>query len=123
MGLDTSLDSSGPVKDVRKVGDATVVTLTGEIDMSCSPAVRRVLLQATAERAATIVIDASSVPHMDSSGVATMVEALQKVKRYHGRLVLVGLQDRVRSVFEIAKLTELFEMKPNLAEALNDGRG
>jgi anti-sigma B factor antagonist len=69
-----------------------------------------------------VVVDVSDVPHMDSSGVATLVEALQKVKRYKGRLVLVGMQDRVKSVFEISRLTELFEIKPRLAEVLDDGK-
>lgn len=44
------------------------------------------------------------------------------MKRYKGRLVLVGLQQRVRSVFEIAKLTDLFEIKSSVEEALRDGR-
>jgi len=111
----------GPVKQVRKLEDATVVTLTGEIDMYCSREVRQVLLEATGEKTPAIVVDVREVPHMDSSGVATLVEALQRVKRYDGRLVLVGLQERVKSVFEIAKLTDLFEIKPDLQEVLGNG--
>lgn len=116
------MSDSHPVKQVQKLGDTAVIHLTGDIDLSRSPEVRQALLDVTASRTASVVIDASEVPHMDSSGVATMVEALQRIKRYKGRLVLVGLQDRVRSVFEIAKLTDLFEIKSELAEVLGDDR-
>jgi len=122
MASDTFADKGGPVKQVRQMGGTTVVSLTGDIDLYCSPAVRNVLTEVTVNRPASVVIDASEVPHMDSSGVATMVEALQRIRRYNGRLVLVGLQARVRSVFEIAKLTDLFEIKAELAEVLGDGK-
>ena len=116
MSSQASAEPQGPVKEVLRLGGTTVIKLTGDIDMYCSPAVRKVLMEATESRVPSLAIDVSEVPHMDSSGVATMVEALQKVRRYKGRLVLVGLQDRVKSVFEIAKLTDLFEIKSDLRE-------
>lgn len=115
-------DEHKPVKKVQTLGSVTVVSLTGDIDLYCSPEVRQVLSEATDRRAPVVVVDVSDVPHMDSSGVATLVEALQKVKRYKGRLVLVGMQDRVKSVFEISRLMELFEIKPRLAEVLDGGK-
>lgn len=114
-------DPGGPVKQVRDFGKATVVWLTGDVDLYRSPEVRAALMEVTGRRAPVLIVDLTDVPHMDSSGVATLVEALQRIKRYAGRLVLVGLQERVQSVFEIAKLTELFEIKSQLAEALDDG--
>lgn len=122
MSSESPCEQTGPVRDVQKLDDATVVTLQGEIDMYRSPQLRQALVDVIGEKSASVVIDASDVPHMDSSGVATLVEALQQVKRYKGRLVLVGLQQRVRSVFEIAKLTDLFEIKSSVEEALRDGR-
>lgn len=116
-------DPGGPVKQVRDFGKATVVWLTGDVDLYRSPEVRAALMEVTGRRAPVLIVDLTDVPHMDSSGVATLVEALQRIKRYAGRLVLVGLQERVQSVFEIAKLTELFEIKSQLAEALDDDGG
>jgi len=115
-------DEHKPVKKVQTLGSVTVVSLTGDIDLYCSPEVRQVLSEATDRQVPVVVVDVSEVPHMDSSGVATLVEALQKVKRYKGRLVLVGMQDRVKSVFEISRLMELFEIKPRLAEVLDGGK-
>jgi len=57
---------------------------------------------------------------MDSSGLATLVEAQQRVKRYSGQLILFGLQQRVRSVFEIAKLTEIFDIREDRGKAFGN---
>ena len=56
--------------------------------------------------------------YIDSSGVATLVEALQIVNRYGGRLVLVGMTARVRGVFEIARLDTVFALASSVEEAL-----
>jgi anti-sigma B factor antagonist len=111
--------NTDPVKQVQKIGNTTIVSLTGEIDLYSSPLVGRTLTQVAADRTPTLAVDLSEVPYMDSSGVATIVAALQKVKKYNGRLVLAGMSDRVRSVFEIARLTQLFDICGDVREILD----
>lgn len=77
MSSESPCEQTGPVRDVQKLDDATVVTLQGEIDMYRSPQLRQALVDVIGEKSAAVVVDASDVPHMDSSGVATLVEALQ----------------------------------------------
>ena len=67
-----------------------------------------------------LVLDLSQVDYMDSSGVATLVEALQQCRTRQTALVLSGLQARVRSVFEIAKLDSVFTIRTDLDAALGD---
>jgi anti-sigma B factor antagonist len=55
---------------------------------------------------------------MDSSGVATLVEAMQVARKQGGRLVLCGLQEKVRSIFEIARLDMVFTIVGSRNEAL-----
>ncbi len=57
-----------------------------------------------------VVIGLRKVSYIDSSGLATFVEMLQKMKRYGGKLVLTELEPVVRSVFEIAKLDKIFSL-------------
>ena len=54
---------------------------------------------------------------MDSSGVATLVEAMQTARRAKQKMVLCSLQERVRSVFEIAKLEMVFTIAENADKA------
>jgi anti-sigma B factor antagonist len=99
-------------EEIRVTGSgkdaAVVVTPEGDIDLSRSPALRTTLREAQAKKPGRLVIDLSSVDYMDSSGVATLVEALQIARRNNTKMVLCGLKDRVRSIFEIARLDTVF---------------
>ena len=55
---------------------------------------------------------------MDSSGVATLVEAMQVARRGGGKLILCALQEKVRSVFEIARLDMVFTIVASTEEAV-----
>jgi len=99
--------------------DGTIVVCpSGEIDLSQSPTLRQFLHEVLAKQPPAVVIDLSNVPYMDSSGVATLVEAMQQARRYNGRIVLCGLQDKVKSIFEIARLDMVFTIVDTEEEAL-----
>jgi len=97
--------------------DGPVVTLAGEVDLRSSPQLREALLEILEQRPARLVIDLSGVEYMDSSGVGTMVEVKRRVERDGGRIILAGLQPRVRSVFEITQLDRFFEIRRDVDEA------
>ena len=102
----------------RKETGFTVVSVLGEVDLYSSPAMREAILGALSKREPNVVIDLSGVSYMDSSGIATLVEALQASRRVQGRLVLAGLTDRVREVFELARLQSVFDLAPSVDAAL-----
>ena len=101
-------DAAAPFIHTDPLPDGVLIALTGEIDLSTSPQVRTALLDQAAKQPARIVIDLTSVPYMDSSGIATLVETLQHQRRHQGKLVLCGLQPKVKSIFEIARLNSIF---------------
>ena len=103
---------------VTNQGDLHVLELSGELDYHSSPELREKLTELTTKQAPKILVDLQGVDYMDSSGIATFVEAFQKTKRYQGRLILAELTAGVRGVFEIAKLDSIFEIAPTIAEAL-----
>ena len=98
-------------------GDISVLELSGELDYHSSPELREKLTELTAKQAPKILVNLSGIEYMDSSGIATFVEAFQKTKRYQGRLILAELTATVRGVFEIAKLDSIFEIAATVAEA------
>ncbi|MBL8764015.1 MAG: STAS domain-containing protein [Phycisphaerae bacterium] len=89
-------------------GDGVIISPQGDVDMTGSPVLRQELKRVQGNRPARIVVDLGGVPYMDSSGVATLVEALQAAKRSQTKLLLCGMQDKVRSIFEIARLDAVF---------------
>lgn len=99
------------------IADGVVLRPQGEIDLSRAPEFRQAIVQAQGDNPSRLIIDLSDVPYMDSSGVATLVETMQASRRSGNTLVLCGLQDRVRSIFEIARLDIVFTIVETCAEA------
>src|SRR5207237_1880240 len=97
---------------------ATIVAPEGDIDLSRSPVLRTSLRQAQTARPRRLVVDLGQVDYMDSSGVATLVEALQIARRNNTKMILCGLKDRVRSIFEIARLDTVFTITASRDAAL-----
>ncbi len=90
-----------------------VVEVDGELDFHSSPNLRQALNQLADKKTPKIIINLKKVGYMDSSGIATFVEALQKTKKYQGKLVLSEMAPAVKSVFEIAKLDSIFVISEN----------
>jgi anti-sigma B factor antagonist len=99
------------------IADGVVLRPQGEIDLSRAPEFRQAIGRAQGQKPSRLIIDLSDVPYMDSSGVATLVEAMQTARRTDGRLILCGLQERVQSIFEIARLDIVFTIVESCEEA------
>jgi anti-sigma B factor antagonist len=97
-----------------------VVRLRGDVDMNSSSDVRGSLASLFRQGKAVkaLLIDLSGVRYMDSSGIATLVEALQTGMKQGVRLRLVDLSPPVRDVFELARLTSVFEIFPSADDAV-----
>ncbi len=103
----------------ERTGAGVLMQLKGDVDMNTSPDVRGSLGAAFKQGGAkALLIDLSGVRYMDSSGIATLVEALQNCMKQGMRLRLVDLSPSVRDVFELARLTSVFEIFPNMGEAM-----
>ena len=105
---------------IELIEDATATILVphGDVNLRQSPKLRAKLTTVIDQRPPALIVDLSDVPFMDSSGIATLVEALQRCRRAQCPLVLCALQDRVRSVFEIARLETVFTIHPTRAAAI-----
>ena len=95
-----------------------VLPLKGEIDLHVSPSVTASLNEMIAKKPERLVVDLSEVSYIDSAGLAALIEAMQKVEEYGGKFLLVGLQETVRSIFEISRLDQVFQIFPDAEAAL-----
>ena len=103
--------------ELESISDGTVMRPTGDIDLSRAPAFRTHIAGVFQNSPMRVVIDLSAVPYMDSSGVATLVEGMQLATRAGAKFILIGLQERVRSIFEIARLDTVFTIEIDLEAA------
>ena len=63
---------------MRTIGDLVVYDLDGEVDLYRSPEVRKGLLDLVSETPKKLAVNLSRVSYIDSSGLATLIEAFQK---------------------------------------------
>jgi len=110
---------SSVVPSIRRAGDAVIASLRGDIDLHNSPQVRTALLKFVEDnKPKKLVLNLGEVPYMDSSAIAVLVEALQKMRKTGGKVFLTNLQPRVKGLLEIARLDSIFVICTDEAEAL-----
>ncbi len=94
------------------------IEIAGEVDMHNSPGLRDKLLEAAERKVPLVVVNLAGVDYIDSSGLATLVECLQHMATYGGKLALVGARKSTRDVFAIARLDKVFNFYDSEEEAL-----
>jgi anti-sigma B factor antagonist len=103
---------------VREESGAVVVAFAGDVDLEHSPKAREVLLEAIA-RGKNTFVDLSGVTYIDSSGVASLVEAFQRTREGNSRFALVAVNPAALRVFQLARLDKVFKIHETLAEGLD----
>lgn len=111
-------ECDGFLVECEEVTDGYVLRPIGDVDLSCSPRLRHAIAVAQEKSPIRLIIDLDEVPYMDSSGVATLVEAMQIARRNRTKLVLCSMKEKVRAIFEIARLDMVFTIADDREEAL-----
>ena len=106
--------------EIRDAGGAAVVTLSGDVDLESSPRVRTALLECVRSKTG-VVVDMSAVAYIDSSGVASLVEAFQSARKGDTRFVLAAVSDAAMRVLELARLDKVFTIVASVDDGLGDG--
>jgi anti-sigma B factor antagonist len=96
---------------IDREGELAVMYLSGRIDIGSSPQMRDELLALlqTQTPPGTIAIDLVGVAYMDTSGMATLVEALKFARMGNVRMYLRGLQGRLLHLFQSTGIGSLFD--------------
>ncbi len=95
-----------------------VLALEGEIDLHEAPQVKAKLLPLINAKLHHVVVDLAGVSYIDSSGLALFIEAMQRIQAYGGKFALCGLRPSVRTIFDIARLDQVFRIFPDRQAAL-----
>jgi anti-sigma B factor antagonist len=101
----------------RHTDGVIVIEVGGEVELHSAQQLRDELVQACKAEQPRIVVDLSGVSFIDSSGLGVLVGALKRV-RERGMLSLACPQQRVRRVFEITGLTQVFPIYSRVEEAV-----
>jgi anti-sigma B factor antagonist len=99
-------------------GDVTVVQVDGQLIVGNRHELKE-LVQAALDRGERrLLIDFSRTGYIDSSGLGALVSVSKKVRENGGDLRLAGLNEDLRSLFELTKLDTLFTITDTPEQAL-----
>ena len=103
---------------VRDAGSAVVVDLDGKIDLGNSTALRAKLFDMLEEKQ-RVALNMTRVGYIDSSGIATLIEALKKAHDLHKDFVLFGVPETVHAVLKLTNLLGVFRIADSEEHALD----
>lgn len=104
--------------EVGKVGDVTVVNVQGQLIVGNRQELKQRVLEELEHGARRFVIDFANTGYIDSSGLGVLVSLSKKIREQGGALRLSGLNEDLRTLFELTKLDTLFEIADTRDQAL-----
>jgi anti-sigma B factor antagonist len=99
-------------------------TVRGELDMNTAPELERALEEALADEEASIMLDLSACEFIDSTGIALIVRAWQRLEgdEGKGRFVLCCINHQVRRLLKITGVESSISMHEGRDAALAELR-
>jgi anti-sigma B factor antagonist len=95
-----------------------LVVASERVDAHNSDQLKEALRDIFAAGVGQVVVDLQQVRFMDSSGLGALVSGYKNAATHRGRLVLAGLQEQVASMFELTRLSRVFDIFPVTDDAL-----
>lgn len=96
-----------------------VLQIKGEIDLHESPHLKQAFDPFVKKKLPRVMVDFTGVSYVDSSGLAVLLEAMQRVQGYGGQFAIYGMRENVRGIFDLARLDQIFRIFPDKAAAAN----
>ena len=109
MGFSQSRDGSG----------VSVVKVEGQLIVGNRQELKELVFAALDQGERRILIDFSQTGYIDSSGLGALVSISKRVREAGGELRLSGLNEDLRSLFELTKLDTLFAIAETPQQALS----
>lgn len=101
-------------------GGVTIIQVNGELIVGNRQELKSRVLERLEGGDRKFLIDFEESSYIDSSGLGVLVSLSKKVREAGGSLRLSGLNDDLRTLFELTKLDTLFHIADTRAAALSD---
>ena len=92
------------------------IEIDGRLVAAVAPALREEVLAKMTD-GINVLLDLGRMVHIDSSGLGVLVQILQKAKAGGGKMIIAALQPGPKIVFDITKVSRVFEIVPTVADA------
>ncbi|MGI9333876.1 MAG: STAS domain-containing protein [Gammaproteobacteria bacterium] len=115
------MTSSNVRLELAEEEGVSVLAVGGEVDLESSPRLREMLL-GQLETGKPLLVDLAAVEYIDSSGIATLVEAYRNAQDRKLQFALIKVSESVMRVLELARLDQVFAIHASSREAFDSVR-
>lgn len=121
MATGTNLSTRGSevldMKDVNFHDDIYVYETKGDIDLYKCPEIKTHMQEKMKSGYRFVIMDLKDTSHIDSSAIGTLIQIVGWLRRRGGELIVCGLKDSVKKVFEITKLYNHIRVSESLSDS------
>ncbi len=104
--------------EVRFEGRASVIAVSGELDLSTSGALEEELLRVMDSEVELVVVDLHGLEFMDSTGLSALVKAQQAAAKAGKRFALIRGPQQVQRLLTLTGVSDRLEVAASLDELL-----
>ena len=97
--------------------DLLIIRIKGALDTNTSAQLESILTDYLDRGARRIILKLTEMDYVSSVGLRVFLSSLKRLRASEGRLVLSGLNEEVREIFDMAGFSPLFEITSSLDEA------
>ncbi len=105
---------------IEQFHGVTIVDVDGELTVNNRSDLKERVLGRLNDGDRRFVIDFAKTGYIDSSGLGVLVSLSKRIREHSGRLRLAGLNEDLRTLFELTKLDTLFQITDTRAAALRE---
>jgi anti-sigma B factor antagonist len=96
----------------------TIVRIDGQLIVGNRQELKTLIQEGLDRGERKFLVDCGQTGYIDSSGLGVLVSLAKRVRELGGELRIAGLNEDLRSLFELTKLDSLFHISPTTEEAL-----
>jgi anti-sigma B factor antagonist len=104
--------------EVRNEGRASVIAVSGELDLASSAALEDELSRVIQSSVDLVIVDLRELEFMDSTGLSTLVKAHQRADEAGQRLALIRGPQQVQRLLSLTGVAERLELADSAEELL-----
>jgi len=90
--------------------DQVFVTLSKEVYVEQASSIREALLPYLEKGHKNFTLDVSGLSYIDSSGLGVLIGIQKRAITNGGKVIIKGLKGQVKELFELTRLTKIFEI-------------
>ena len=98
----------------------TLVEVDGELTVGNRERFKQVVLARVESGERKFLMDFGESSYIDSTGLGALVSLSRKIREAGGRMRLTGLNEDLRTLFELTKLDTVFDLADTRAAAMSD---